>query len=102
MPKKDLVSTAKQYKLLEAEVPKVYVDRNPNRNRTLFSSVSTSCTRDVKAILSELNTKFSCMSDAAEERGLVSDTLQLFADGLFDNRYDNISRVTPELNEALI
>ena len=102
MPKKDLVSTAKQYSFLEAEVPRTYVDRNPDPNGTLYAAVSTSGTRPVADILAELNSKFSTTTDAAVLRGLVEDTFKLFKQGKFDDNYDNISRVAPELKKRLI
>ena len=100
--KPELVETSKSYSFLEAQVPKQYVDRCPDPNGTLYASVSTSCTRSVRSILSELKTTFDSTTDAPAIRDLVADAHRLLELNLFDEKYDNISRVAPELKEGLI
>ncbi|KAL7537995.1 hypothetical protein ACHAWF_012226, partial [Thalassiosira exigua] len=102
LTKPHLVKAAKAYSFLEAQVSKRYVDRHPDPNGTLFVSVSTSCTRSVRDILSELNSKFARATDAPSISSLVADAYELFEANLFDDKYDNISRIAPELKEGLI
>ena len=54
MNKPELIKACKQYKFLEKEVPKVYVERSSNKNSNHYAKIDTSCIRDVGAILSDL------------------------------------------------
>ena len=102
LTKPHLVKATKAYSFLAAQVSKRYVDRHPDPNGTLFVSASTSCTRFVRDILSELNSKFARATDAPSISSLVADAYELFEANLFDDKYDNISRIAPELKEGLI
>ena len=68
----------------------------------MFASVSTSCTRPVSDILTELDQKFAMMTDASDARALVAETHRLLSQGEFEESYDNISRVAPELKASFI
>ena len=100
MTKPNLVAAVKDYQFLEAEVEASYVDRNPNPNGLLFARVDTSGTRRIGEILKDL--KSSCSDSDDKTRDLIWETQQLFECGLFDDQYDNISRVAPELSESFI
>ena len=68
----------------------------------MFASVSTSFTWPVSDILTELNHKFATMTDASNDRALVTETHRLFLQGEFNERYDNISQVAQELKASFI
>jgi len=102
MNKPELVATVKQYIFLEKQVSKTYVDRNPNPNGRLYTTIETSSTWTIEAILIELNQKLSTCSDASDDHVLVDQAHSLLNEGLFDDKYDNISRFAPELPESLI
>ena len=102
MNKPELVAKVKQYIFLEKQVDKNYVDRNPNPNGRFYSTIETSSTRSVGAILTELNQKLSNCADATDDHALVNLAHSFLNQGLFDDKYDNISRCAPELPESLI
>jgi len=68
--KPELMKAFKQYKFLEKEVPKVYVERNADKNSTHYAKINTRCTRDVGVILSELKASFLC-TDANTSKTLM-------------------------------
>ena len=92
----------KQYIFLEKQVDKNYVDRNPNPNGRFYSTIETSSTRSVGAILTELNQKLSNCADATDDHALVNLAHSFLNQGLFDDKYNNISWCAPELPESLI
>jgi len=100
--KKDLVYTVKQYRFLEKEVSKTYVDRDPNPNASTSADIDTSSTRSIGTILTDLNAKSSTCADAIAFHGLIEDTHRAFNQALLDDKYDNIARIAPELKSELI
>ena len=102
MLKRDLIAAAKQYRFIEDGVSRSYIDQNPDRDGTMFASVSTSCTRPVSDILTEIDQTFATTTDASDARALVAETHRLLSQGEFEESYDNISRVAPELKASFI
>ena len=100
MNKPELIRTSKQYSFIENEVPKQYVDRHRHSSGMLFDKVDASVTRPISAILTDLHSSASRHND--EQSGFIAEAYHLFRDGMFDDKYDNIARVAPELKPALI
>jgi len=71
MNKPELVQTVKQYCFLEKQVTKSYVDRNPDQNGRLYSSIDMSSTRTIGPILTKLNQKIFCCDDATDDQQLI-------------------------------
>jgi hypothetical protein len=63
MNKPELVKAVKCYQLLEDQVPRNYVDRNPDKNGSKFASINTSSTNSIRSILDELMNKLSAVTD---------------------------------------
>ena len=101
MKKSELVTAVKQYQFIETQAPKTYVDRNPNPNGILYAKIDTSGTRNVGTILEDLKHVVERVDDTGVG-GIIHDTHRYYIDGLFDDNYDNISRVAPELKESVI
>ena len=101
--KEGMVKLVKAYQLVEEEVQKDYVDRHPDPNSSYYDKTSTSTTKSISQILSDLeqSPKFNSPSDS-NIKNLIVETHQLFRDGMFEDKYDNISKVAPELEPALI
>ena len=59
-------------------------------------------TQKVCDILKELETKIASMTDTKERYSLVHLARQLYEGGHFEEKYDNIARVAPELKESFI
>lgn len=79
---------------------KAYVDHNPNPNSHLCASINTSVTRPVGDILKDTCTEFLGSGvNPGPEGGLIVDAHPLFLGDVFDDKYDNIARVAPELKE---
>ena len=55
MNKLELVQTVAQYYFLEQQVAKTYVDRSPDPNGRLYSTIETSSTRTIRAIITKFN-----------------------------------------------
>lgn len=102
MARDDLVSAVKCYQFIEQQVPKAYVDRNPDPNGLLYTTISTSCTRSIEQILHDLNAATGRMTGHQGVAGLIRETFEHYHNGLFEDRYDNIARVAPELKEDFI
>ena len=84
-----------QYSFVELQTPSEgYVDRNPDPNGLLYASIDTGGSRDVGAILKE----FVALNDK-EHGPLLNEALHFYQEGMFDDKYDNIARVAPELQE---
>ena len=98
--KSELVKKAKAFQLLEQEVQINYVDRNPDPNGCLYTKINTSSTLPVRAILAELALKSGAFDQRM--RDLIKETLSYFDKGLFDDKYDNIARVAPEMKEGFL
>ena len=65
--------------------------------------VDTSGTRKVLDILNDLAAKANGWdSEDVQIKGLIQHTQQLYNQGLFDESYDNIARVAPELKDTFI
>jgi hypothetical protein len=102
MNKPDLVKAVKCYQLLEDQVPRNYVDRNPDKNGSKFASINTSSTNSIRSILAELMNKLSAVTDLPGKKELIVETHGLFSANAFDANYDNIARVAPELKPDFI
>ena len=63
-------------------------------------NINTSSTCNVSHMLHDLVVNKNAFQ--ADTQGLLCDTLHHFRNGLFDDNYDNISRVAPELKPAFI
>ena len=100
MNRPELIKTVRQYQFIEKQVRKRYVERNADPNGELFAKFNTSGTRPVGDVLADVHRVYSAGSHWA--KSLVCDAMQLFRDGLFDGRFDNIARIAPELKESLI
>ena len=87
--KPELVKIAKQYLLLEKQVSRVYVDRNPDPNGRLYAEINTSSTRSIGQIITQLHQKMASCSDASDDLPLIELTHSLYNQGLFDDQYDN-------------
>jgi hypothetical protein len=99
----ELVVAAKHYQFLEKEVPKEYVHRQPDQKGSMYAAIETSSTRQVPDILNDLAAKANTWGAGdAERKGLIRDAHQLYQQGLFDDSYDNIARVAPELRDTFI
>ena len=99
--KPELVNTVKSWQFIEAQVSKPYIDRNPNPNGILYAKIDTSGTRPIGEILDDLHEKVSA-SDGTDIHSLIRDSHLYYEQGLFDDKYDNISRVAPETKESFI
>ena len=99
--KEELVALVDTYQFIEKQVPKVFVDRNPNPNGILYAKIDTSGKQSIGAILGQLHSKVAAIDDAGI-RSLVQDVHGYYQQGLFDDKYDNIARVAPELKEGFI
>jgi len=100
--KLELVYAVKQYRFLEGEVSKTYVDRNPNPNGSTYVDVNTSSMRTIGATLIELNANVSVFTDTSQFKGLIEDAHSAFNQGLFDDQFDNIANTAPEIRPELI
>ena len=102
--KNELVLAVKRYQLIEEEVTRTFVDRNPNPNGILYAKVDTSGTKSIGQQLDDLLVAVGGSSNDvnADIKSLVQDTHRYYSEGLFDDKYDNISRVAPELKEGVI
>ena len=101
MNKPELVKMVKLYQFMEKQVPKTYVDRHPDPNGSLYSKLDTSGTRRIDLILKDLVNEAD-LYECRERASLIKDTYNLFMHGEFDDKYDNIARVSPELKEGFI
>ena len=99
--KPELITAASCYQFLEDEVPKKYVDRHPDPNGSLFAKIDTSGTRAIGDILRDLAFN-NAMLGASNTYQLVLMTYQLYRDGMFEDKHDNIARTAPELPESFI
>jgi len=102
MNKPELIHTVKQYCFIEKQVAKTYVDRNPDPNGRLYASIDSISTHTIGAILTEVNEKLSGCGDANDDQQLIEKAHSCFNQGLFDGKFDNISRIAPELKQDLI
>mmetsp|Transcript_4197 Transcript_4197/g.7016 ORF Transcript_4197/g.7016 Transcript_4197/m.7016 type:complete len:113 (+) Transcript_4197:1470-1808(+) len=70
----------------------------------MYADVDTSGVRSVRVILEELLQASSREDEDKVTRSLIHDTYQIYEEGLFDDKYDNIAlnANAPELPEGLI
>ena len=73
-----------------------------NPNGRLYSTIETSSKRTIGTVLTELNQRLLSCSNASDDHALVNQVHSLLNQGLFDDKYDNISWCAPELPESLI
>ena len=101
--KGELIKIVKRYQLIEKEVEPTFVDRNPKPGGILYAKVDTSGTIAIGPMLDNL-LETVCRADDVDSgiKSLVKDVHHCYSQGLFDDRYDNISRTAPELKESLI
>ena len=100
--KAEAIPIVKRYQLMEKEARPVLVKRNPNPNGLMYAKIDASGTRQVWEILQDM---VQAGSKAEEDEGtynLIRDTYNYYEQGLFDDTYDNIARIAPELKEGLI
>lgn len=100
--KADLVKASKSYIFLESQVSRSYINRQVDKEGSLYVSLNTSGTRSIGVIMAELKSKFETVKDAPATKSLIDETCLLMQRGLFDSNYDNIARIAPELKEGLI
>ena len=101
--KRNAIPEVKRFLLIEKQSGIMQlVDRNPNPNGLLYADVNTSGKLHVRVILDEMLKKASQTDEDQCSYNLIRDTYQLYEQGLFDDTYDNIARVAPELKEGLI
>lgn len=103
MAKDELVTAARCHQFLERQVPRKYVDRNPDRNGLYYKNINTSSTRSIGQILHDLASGVSTIpSGTSLVHDLIREAHELYNQGLFDDQYDNIARVAPELKPGFI
>ena len=100
--KDELVKVAKLNQFMEKEIPRTYVNRQPNPSGSVYWKINTSCTRSLAQILSELMGNANRFNDTPAIKSLIQDTHRLYQAGEFEDQYNNIARVAPELKEGLI
>jgi hypothetical protein len=101
--KTEAVSAVKRLLLIEGQSPTIQlVDRNPDPNGLMYASVDASGQLPIRVILEDMMKKASKSEEDKSTYNLIRETYQLYEQGLFDDQYDNIARVAPELKEGLI
>ena len=75
---------------------KAYVDRNPNKSGSLYENIYTGSKSSIEEILTKLRESTTFKNDP-EIQGLIQEICLLYHNGMFDDNYDNIAHVAPEL-----
>jgi len=92
---------AKQYQLMENEVPRKYFDRRRDLTSSLYRQIDTGVKVPIGSILEKLAADPS-YNNEPDLKDLFRLTLDLHRRGEFDDSYSNIARFSPELPEAVI
>lgn len=101
LPRRALLLNAKCYQFIEKQVSKSYVDRHPNKSGSLYESIYTGSKSTIEEMLDNLR-KSNAFQDDRDIQGLIKDTCFLYDNGHFDDNYDNIARVAPELKQEFL
>ena len=100
--KDELVKVAKLCQFIGKELPRTYVNMQPDPNGSLYLKIDTRVTRSVGQILCELMANANKLTDMPNIKSLIKDTHRLYQAGEFEDQYDNIARIAPQLKESLI
>ena len=92
---------AKQYQLLESEVPRKYFDRHRDVTSSLYRQIDTGVKVPIGNILASVASDPS-FNNEPDLKDLFRLTLDLYRRGEFDDSYSNIARFAPELPETVI
>ena len=100
--KPQLIPLVEQYLFIGEQVDITLVDRNPNPNGLAYATIDASGERNVRQILQDTLQAASKTEEDRDTYNLVKETCDLFDNGFFDDKYDNIALTAPELPEGLI
>mmetsp|Transcript_23314 Transcript_23314/g.55028 ORF Transcript_23314/g.55028 Transcript_23314/m.55028 type:complete len:627 (-) Transcript_23314:557-2437(-) len=98
--KNELVKTVKANQFLEKQVSRNYVQRDVNKEGSLFHKSINSTSSSMAQILTDLHSNGNKFD--TKTRGLIALAFRCHEQGLFEEEYANIARVSPELPPDLI